>query len=391
MTTRHRIVLVCGFFALGIMARPLRAQTCGAAPLFDLSGPNCSASRQGMECSCSECLEWDAAAGATWYEIRRCDRSGANCTIVGDTRWRNHAEIRPTVWCAAWDAPFPAAGASYDYTVRSCADGASGPVCAGQLSNPVGYVAAPYMCVENGLETECRTSTPPPPGFATDLDGDGITDAIDLDDDGDGIDDDVDNCPRTMNIGQRDADRDGVGDPCDPEPLIPGTGPADADRDGVGDRVDDCPSIYDPSQADTDRDRTGDACDNCPVGFNELQTDADADGQGDRCDLDDGTIYDVWNTRSRLLWAQEAGFATWCVYRGDLAELRRSGKYTQTPGSNPAAARFCDLAAVTLDDAAFPAPGATAFYLVSGHPGSWSTELGLDSSGTVRANENPCP
>ena len=55
--------------------------------------------------------------------------------VVGDTRWRNHAayttpggvvypEIRPTVWCAPWDDPFPVTGASYDYTVRGCTDGA---------------------------------------------------------------------------------------------------------------------------------------------------------------------------------------------------------------------------------------------------------------------------
>ena len=402
METPQRIVLTCAVFALGAPAVPLRAQSCGAAPLFDLSGPGCSAGRQGLECTCSECLVWDAAAGATWYEVRRCDASGANCTIVGDTRWRNHAgfttaeggvqpAIRPTVWCAAWDGPFPVLGASYDYSVRSCTDGASGPVCNGQFSNAVGYLAAPYMCIDNGLEVACKATTRSPSGFSTDLDGDGITDAIDSDDDGDRIADATDNCPQTVNIGQRDTDGDGVGDACDREPRIPGTGPADADHDGIGDRVDACPSTYDPQQADVDKDRTGDACDNCPAAANELQTDADGDGQGDRCDLDDGTIYAAWNGRSQLTWAKEYGFGTWCVYRGDLTELRRSGAYTQAPGSNPLAARFCALASAAIADATTPVRNATAFYLVAGRPGPPSAELGRDSAGELRTNLNPCP
>jgi hypothetical protein len=349
MTTRQRVLVLLALAALGTVTGQARAQSCEAPPLFDLGGPDCSVGRQGLTCGCSECLVWSAAAGAAWYEIRRCDRSGGNCAIVGDTRWRNHPavttlggtvypEIRPTLWCAAWDDPFPEFRAGYEYSVRSCKDGATGPVCSLQFSAPVGYVTAPYMCIENGLEVACSTTTPPPSGHLTDLNGDGITDALDPDDDGDGIPDKVDNCPRTYNLGQRDADGDGVGDACDPEPLIAGSKPADADNDGIADRDDDCPAVYDPQQLDSDHDRTGDACDNCPIEFNELQTDTDGDGQGDRCDADDGTIYVVWGSRSQLSWVPEAGYSTWCVYRGDIAELRRSGSYTQLPGSNAVAA-----------------------------------------------------
>ncbi len=391
MTKHHLGVLVCAVFCLGLGAIPLRAQTCAAPPLYDLSGPGCSTSRQDVPCGCSECLTWDATPGATWYQIRRCDRFGANCTIVGDTKWRNLATTHPTLWCVPWDNPFPQVGASYQYSIRSCLDGPSGPVCALSFSTPVGYVAAPYMCIENGLEVACRTTTPPPSGFEADFDQDGITDAVDPDDDGDQILDSIDNCVLGVNIGQHDADRDGVGDVCDLEPLIPSSGPADADGDGIGDGVDDCPSIYDPQQADTDKDRTGDACDNCPNAFNETQSDSDADGQGDHCDLDDGTVYAWWSSRSQLTWAPEYGFSYWCVYRGDLAELKRSGSFTQSPGSNPLAARFCDLAVIPLTDAVVPAPGTTAFYLAGGRPGSYSTELGLDSAGVVRPNTNPCP
>jgi len=402
MKTLQRLVVVGGVGAFVFIAPPLRAQTCGAAPLFDMTGPSCGTYRQGKECACSECLAWDAAAGATWYEIKRCDSSGSSCTIVGDTRSRNHAAftgpsgvvypaIRPTIWCAAWDGPFPVLGMLYEYSVRSCADGASGPVCNAQFSSAVGYLAAPYMCIDDGLEVACKVTIPPGAGLASDIDGDGITDAIDLDDDGDRVADGADNCPETMNIGQHDADRDGVGDACDLEPRVPGTGPADADRDGIGDRIDDCPWVYDPSQADTDGDRTGDACDNCPTQANEMQTDGDKDDQGDRCDLDDGPIYSVWSSGSLLTWGREVGNTTWCVYRGDLAELRRSGTYTQLPGSNSNAARSCALTGETLSDTATPAQRTTMFYLVSGRPGSFQNDLGFDSEGRLRPNANPCP
>jgi hypothetical protein len=402
MKKLDRIVLAFVLFTIGTAVVPLRAQTCGKPPLFDMGGPACSASRQGMECTCSECLTWDPAAGSAWYEVQRCDHSGQNCAIVGNTKWRNqpayvdddgipHAEILPTLWCVAWDDAFPAAGKSYDYTVRGCANGASGPVCSLRFSNAVNYVAAPYMCLDNGHEVACSTSAPPPSFMATDLNGNGIPDAIDPDDDGDGIPDVIDNCPRVFNPGQRDADRDGIGDACDSEPFIANAGPADTDRDGIPDTVDNCPAVPNPAQTDSDHDRTGDACDNCPTAFNEMQSDVDGDGVGDACDLDDGMIYMSWSTASKIAWTPEAGYATWCVYRGDLAELRRSGTYTQTLGSNPLAASFCGLAATSISDAVKPAVGMAAFYLASGRPGPSSAELGLDSAGVIRPNGNPCP
>jgi hypothetical protein len=389
MSTPKTTLLVCAIFALGIVARPVFAQSCDAPPLFDLSGTICSAGRQDVQCACSECLTWDPALGATWYEVRRCDGTGANCMIVGDTRWRNRGAQIATTWCAPWDNPFPALGASYDYAIRACTDGPSGPVCSSQLSNSVGYVAAPYMCINNGIEVACTQNTTPI--FVTDFNGNGLTDGVDTDDDGDGIPDRIDNCPLTVNLGQRDADRDGVGDACDGAPLTPGSKPADRDSDQIGDRVDACLSVYDPLQIDTDHDRTGDACDNCPSAFNERQTDTDGDGEGDRCDLDDGTIYPVWSSRSTMVWAPETGFLTWCVYRGDLAELKRSRTYTQTPGSNPLAARFCTLASAAITDTVIPASGKAAFYLVGGRPGSWQDDLGVDSAGAMRTNTNPCP
>jgi len=402
MKTPHRVLLVGAVCVLAAVVPLVRSQVCDAAPLFDMTGPGCNAGRTDKECACSECLTWDPAKGATWYEIRRCDDSGANCTIVGDTRWRNRPAvtsptgvitpaIRSTVWCAAWDAPFPELGSSYEYRVRSCTDGPLGPLCNAGFSNPVGYGTAPYMCIVAGLEVPCNPGVPPSNDLATDSDGDGVTDAMDGDDDGDRVADVSDNCPQTMNLGQRDTDRDGVGDACDLEPRTPGTSPPDADRDGIGDSVDDCPWVYDPLQQDTDKDHTGDACDNCPTSGNEMQTNNDDDDEGNRCDLDDGPIYAVWSSRTQLTWAREVDFTTWCVYRGDLAVLRQSGVYAQAPGSNPRAARFCGLTDVKLTDSSTPLPSVTAFYLVGGRPGSGQTDLGLDSAGRVRPNANPCP
>jgi len=76
---------------------------------------------------------------------------------------------------------------------------------------------------------------------------------------------------------------------------------------------------------------------------------------------------------------------------GDLAELRRSRTYTQSPTSFPLAARFCDLSSLTLDDTQNPPPGAGTFYLVAGRPGPSSSELGVDSAGFTRPNPRPCP
>ena len=343
MTTKLRLSVLCALVALSAPAAAVRAQTCSQPPLFSATGPICGATKQAQTCGCSECMDWAPAAGATWYDIRRCNAAGTNCVIVGNTKWKNRPGFISTRWCVAWDNPFPAPGAVYSYQIRSCADGPSGAVCAAVLSNAVSYATAPYMCIQGGVEVSCAGSQPPPgapgtPGFTNDFDGDGITDLIDLDDDGDGIPERWDTCMFTYNPGQRDTDRDGIGDACDAEPLAAGSAQPDHDDDGVPDRTDVCVSVSDSSQADADHDGSGDACDNCPTVFNPLQNDVDRNGLGDPCDLEDNAIFAVWNGKTQLAWAREEGFTSWCAYRGDLAELRRSGTYTQAAGSNPLAA-----------------------------------------------------
>jgi len=76
---------------------------------------------------------------------------------------------------------------------------------------------------------------------------------------------------------------------------------SDLDSDGISDALDNCPSAANPDQADKDGDGLGNACDadddndgvldgsdNCPLEINPDQGDADGDGQGNPCDL----VYD---------------------------------------------------------------------------------------------------
>jgi hypothetical protein len=164
------------------------------------------------------------------------------------------------------------------------------------------------------------------------------------------------------------------------------------DGDGI-DAIcgDNCPLQANPNQQDTDSDGPGDACDNCPLQVNPAQQDLDADGQGDLCDLDDGVIYVTMNGPSLVDWQQEAGFSNWNLYRGSLAVLKSTGVYTQAPGSNPLAARFCHLPSSALTDPIIPAAGECAFYLPSGVTAAGEGGLGEDSDGIPRPNSNPCP
>jgi hypothetical protein len=131
--------------------------------------------------------------------------------------------------------------------------------------------------------------------------------------------------------------------------------------------------------------------DNCVALFNPSQVDADADGEGDLCDRNDGIVTFTALVGDRIDWQAESGFTGWNLYRGDLAVLRASGTYTQLPGSNLLAARFCDLASSTVTDATTPGMGVTAFYLVTGESDSGEGTLGRRSDGTDRPNDHPCP
>jgi hypothetical protein len=90
-------------------------------------------------------------------------------------------------------------------------------------------------------------------------------------------------------------------------------------------------------------------------------------------------------------WQHELGFAQWNVYKGSLTVLRTTGVYTQVPGSNPLASRFCRLDNPWYRDLTAQPAGTAAFYLVTGLNGSVESSLGTNSAGTTRPNTSPCP
>jgi hypothetical protein len=154
-------------------------------------------------------------------------------------------------------------------------------------------------------------------------------------------------------------------------PSTPGSRneqPSDVDGDGIIDRADNCPSDPNPRQADFD-----------------------ADGQGDLCDPDDGVIYLLAPTPSRLEWRPETGQSSWSRYRGDLRVLREQGIYAQDPAVIAGAWRDCGLPAPWVEDSEEPSSGAAYFSLVTGVAGGIEGSLGLDGSGIERPNGEPCP
>ncbi|WP_242620223.1 PKD domain-containing protein [Shewanella maritima] len=113
-----------------------------------------------------------------------------------------------------------------------------------------------------------------------DLDGDGLTNANDLDDDADGVEDISDAFPLDP-TETLDSDSDGVGDNSDAFPTDP-TETLDSDNDNVGDNADAFPN--DPTETlDSDKDGVGDNADAFPMDPTET-LDSDNDNVGDNAD-----------------------------------------------------------------------------------------------------------
>ena len=126
-----------------------------------------------------------------------------------------------------------------------------------------------------------------------------------------------------------------------------------------------------------------------PFARNESQHDYDHDGTGDECDTDDGIVLIRKIDQPRVRWQPDTHYTKYNVYRGSLAVLRAGGLYTQAPGSNPYAARFCNLTVNYLDDALIPAVGEAFYWLVDGKGTSGEEPLG-DGANVTRPNTNPC-
>jgi hypothetical protein len=315
-------------------------------------------------------------------------------------------------------------------------------------------VNAPLLRNETDLTGQARIVDGNYDGIATvdagahesprDRDQDGSLDDVDADDDGDGVPDSVDNCPLDANAAQADLDLDGKGNACDPDAdgdgwwdathrawIDGGTAPyrrplvvyvdtnncgcidlgagdtltVTTDNGSIAVRLPDTPygwrgwfyvgedgsTWFDPAMTSLGAAPPPPPGDNCVALFNPSQSDVDADGEGDLCDLDDGVVTFTAHLDDRVEWQPEAGFATWNLYRGDLAVMKATGVYTQAPGSNPGAARFCGLTTPSLTDAGTPAAGSEAFYLVTGESVLGEGTLGTSSDGMERPNHNPCP
>ena len=111
----------------------------------------------------------------------------------------------------------------------------------------------------------------------------------------------------------------------------------------------------------------------------------------DGCAPGDGDIRVSLTNGTGLQWEEGQAFSSFNVYRGDVAELRRSGALTQDPATEPLAARACGVAGGNLADDVTLAPGQAVFFHVTGNDASGEARLGLDGSGQPRSNTNPCP
>ncbi|MFH1267613.1 MAG: putative metal-binding motif-containing protein [Planctomycetota bacterium] len=244
------------------------------------------------------------------------------------------------------------------------------------------------------------------PGIPVDLDGDGVFAPPEGNDCDDGRIAVFPGAPQVC---------DGVNNDCD-DPAWPALPPAETDDDGdawsecdgdCDDTLglvhpnasetcnavdDDCDGLTDEDEdgEDTDGDGTANLCDNCPTTHHLDQADIDADQEGDVCDLDDG--YDLlwFSVPQYVEWHDELYQGAWNVYRGDLAVLETTGIYTQTPGSNDLAGRFCDLAEPWVYDPIVPDAGEVAFYLVNAMEGDGETSLGPEYGDVPRPGTDLC-
>ena len=164
----------------------------------------------------------------------------------------------------------------------------------------------------------------------------------------------------------------------------------DGDGDTIASACDNCPADSNVDQKNSDSDRFGDACDNCPEETNESQHDLDGDAEGDECDTDDGVVLFEAIGNPTISWQDELEVLSYNLYRGSLEVLLQTGVYSQDPGSNPYADRYCELGSTSFDDTLEPLGGEAFYWLVTGEWLAGESSLG-DGTDVTRPNDNPCP
>ena len=213
----------------------------------------------------------DNTTGLHWDEMSNNQRK-ASATNTGNV---------------VWDGPAVLAGATGFLTGGTDPAGharlyAPNPVQNGSSISHFDTAASPNLLMEPYIT----------PNLGSDLD---LTDEqlIDVgwtraDTDGDGVTDAVDNCPQDPNPGQTDTDGDGVGDACDSDidgdgldnamELSLGTDPVNPDSDGDGLTDGEEVNLYltDPLKTDSDGDFLGDG-----VEVNVYGSDPNHDDTGD--------------------------------------------------------------------------------------------------------------
>ena len=105
--------------------------------------------------------------------------------------------------------------------------------------------------------------------------------------DGDGVSDAVDNCDLVANPMQENDDGDTLGNACDNCDLADNELQENSDTDSFGDACDNCDFTDSEVQTNSDADTLGNACDNCDLIDNETQENTDGDPEGNVCDADD--------------------------------------------------------------------------------------------------------
>jgi hypothetical protein len=146
-----------------------------------------------------------------------------------------------------------------------------------------------------------------------------------------------------------------------------------------------------PLQDNSDSDSHGDVYDNCITTANDDQHDIDTNTEGDTCDVDYGYLDLLVRIAGRVKWQDETVYETFNAYRGDMANLRSGGPYTQDPVAVPMAGSNCDMAVTNWQDSVTLSVGEIVYYLATGESGGVESGLDADSSGTPRPNANPCP